>query len=93
MSESRAGGGVRYLHRLQVWPVLEAEGIAQLAPGHELVEELAGAVAAVAVQVPGNLEGGDHAKVVVRCRQPKPAPKSVQCMLLADWHSTTKLKA
>ena len=47
--------------------MLEAEGIAQLTPGHELIKELAGSIAAVAVQVPGNLEGRDHAKMVVCC--------------------------
>ena len=62
--------------------MLEAEGIAQLPPGHELIKELAGAVAAVAVQVPRNLEGGDHAKVVVRCGQPNPSNK-VSAMRIA----------
>ena len=65
--QSRAGGEGGNLHGLQVWPVLEAEGIAQLPPGHELIKELAGSIAAVAVQVPSNLEGRDHAKVVVCC--------------------------
>ena len=65
--QSRAGGEGGNLHGLQVWPVLEAEGVAQLTPGHELVQKLAGSIAAVAVQVPGNLEGRDHAKMMVRC--------------------------
>ena len=49
--------------------MLVAEGVAQLAPGHELIKKLAGSVAAVAVQVPRNLEGRNHAEMVVCCSQ------------------------
>lgn len=57
------------LQGLQIRPVLEAEGIAKLPPGHELIKELAGAIAAVAEAVPRNLEGRDHPIMMVRCTQ------------------------
>lgn len=65
--------------------MLEAESIAQLTPGHELIEELAGSVAAIAVQVPSNLEGRDHSKVVVCCSSQSPAPTSPPCTVLPHW--------
>lgn len=58
-----------YLQGVEVGPVLEAEGVAELPPGHELIKELAGPVAAIAVQVPRHFERRDHAKVVVRYSQ------------------------
>ena len=60
--------GRRYeadLQGFQVRPALEAEGIAELPPGHELIKELAGAVTAVAEAVPCYLEGRDHPIVVI----------------------------
>ncbi len=61
--------------------MLEAEGIAQLPPGHELVKKLPAAIAAVAHQVSRNLERRDHAKVVVCCSH---AEK--KCPLLSSIH-------
>ncbi len=55
------------LHGFQIWPVLKAESVAELAPSHELIKELLAAVAAVAHQVTRHLEGRDHAKVVICC--------------------------
>ena len=57
------------LQGLQIRPVLKAEGIAELPPGHELIKELAGAIAAVTEAVPRNLEGRDHPIMMVRCTQ------------------------
>lgn len=45
------------LHRFEMGPVLEAEGVAELTPGHELIKELPAAVAAVPDQVSSHLEG------------------------------------
>ena len=63
-----------HLHRLKVRPVVEAKGIAELPPGHELIKELARAIAAVAVQVPCHLKRGDHTEVVIRC-----SPECTRC--------------
>lgn len=70
------------LYGVELGPVLEAEGIAELTPRHELVEKLFGPIAAVLEQVPRHLEGRDHPEVVVCCRCTAGSCEGCACSLL-----------
>ena len=74
-------GSLTHPGAFQLGPHAEAEGVRDLPPGEELVEVLRGAVAAAQQRVPGDLEGADHAEVVVR-RQPADAiPAALQATI------------